>query len=143
MLSMASITPKPSTINDSMVLSEDEDSIVSIDKLLGQSKHDIERGKSFNSEISATSAMEFIYDVPSGVDEEVTDINAALGKGNDDFDFRTLNNEEFKTLIRGEPTKETFSNIGNMMKFMYPELSQRDRAEKQQAALNLKKSLVS
>ena len=72
----------------------------------------------------------------------MTDLNTALGNGNDDFDFRALNGEELKALLRGEPTTETFSGIGNMMKIMHPELSQRARAEKQQAARDLKRSQV-
>ena len=143
---MTFVFPKPSDTSDI----EDDDSAASIDQFVGQSEHNIERtlsqGKSFNNESSehvVSSTMEMMYGMGAAeVDEEIHDLNTALGKGNEDFDFRTLNHDELLTMMRGEPARETFSNIGNMSKFMYPELAKSERKEKQQAARNLKTSQV-
>lgn len=139
---MTFIFPKPSSeTSDSL---DDDDSAASVDKFLGQSRQDIERvlsrSKSFNNEASndiVSSAMD-----TAEVDEEIQDLNTVLGNGNEDFDFRTLNKEELITMLRGEPTRETYSNIGNMSKFMHPELARTDREAKKQEAKKFKTSQV-
>lgn len=144
---------RPSEISDSFALSEvdDDDSAASIDQFLGQSQQDIarklNRGKSFNSEASQDSglisAMEMMYGMDAAeVDEDIHDLNTALGNGNEDFDFRTLNKEELVKMMRGKPTKEMYSNIGKMTKFMHPELARSDREEKQLETRKFKKSQV-
>jgi hypothetical protein len=126
---------------------QDDDSDATIDSLVEESQHDIQRklsrGKSFNSEARSSSQLDLLHTMSApDVDEELHDLNIALGNGNEDFDFRHLSNEEFVKTIRGEPMTETFSNVGNMMKFAYPEIKRHTDQDSVTASQALKKSMV-
>ena len=126
---------------------QDDDSDATIDSLVEESQHDIQRklsrGKSFNNEARSSSQLDLLHTMSApDVDEELHDLNIALGNGNEDFDFRHLSNEEFVKTIRGEPMTETFSNVGNMMKFAYPEIKRHTDQDSVTASQALKKSMV-
>lgn len=121
-----------------------DDSDATIDKLVNQTKsgltRTLSRGKSFTSEMSESSQIDLLYHMTSAdVDEKLHDLNIILGKGNEDFDFRNLNHQELMDVLRWKPTRETFSNVGNMMKVLYPQKVKQDNVTSAQA---LKKNKV-
>jgi len=138
---MAAVSPVAGSITDTVNDDDDDSTGGTIDSILEESKQDIERvlsqGKSFREK---SMSMRDLMASPD-VDEELHDLNIALGKGNEDFDYRHLSKNELLELIRGKPMKETFSNVGNMMKFTYPEISRHEEADSVSASRELKKSL--
>ena len=119
------------------------DTASTIDNLLGKVIPSLSREPSQNfhrgNSDLGPSPLE-IHEINSEEEDlTIREINSYFSK-EDGFDFRNATSEELYMLLRSEPTKETFSKIGKLMKHLHPELDKKvkdDERKKETAKKNV------
>ena len=135
---METLSPTKPSEMDSVNMSDDDNSVGATEEFLRQSQNEFHeefsRGKIYNTEAN-TNTMDTMLERLSvcssnnEFDEELHQLNIALSNGDEDFDFRTLSREELLDMIRGEPSKESYSNIAKVTRLLQSSAGQRKPRE--------------